>query len=269
MDYCKKEQDDHRDGAGDVTEWKKVAELRAVVEAQDPACKCVCVQEEDDYQLRRFLRARDHNVGKASAMVLKYLQWKRELKPGGRAITDDEVRGELAQEKLYMQGYDRQGRPLVYLFGARHFPARRDLDEFKRYVVYVLDRTCARLAVAGSGNGGGHQEKFAAVADLQGWGYYANCDIRAYVAALEIMQNYYPERLGRVFLIHVPYVFMTAWKIVYPFIDDNTKKKFVFVADKDLHATLREAIDDSQLAEDHGGKLKLLSPAINNTVVVS
>ncbi|KAF0906176.1 hypothetical protein E2562_009197 [Oryza meyeriana var. granulata] len=264
MDYCKKEQDDHRDGAGDVTEWKKVAELRAVVEAQDPACK-----EEDDYQLRRFLRARDHNVGKASAMVLKYLQWKRELKPGGRAITDDEVRGELAQEKLYMQGYDRQGRPLVYLFGARHFPARRDLDEFKRYVVYVLDRTCARLAVAGSGNGGGHQEKFAAVADLQGWGYYANCDIRAYVAALEIMQNYYPERLGRVFLIHVPYVFMTAWKIVYPFIDDNTKKKFVFVADKDLHATLREAIDDSQLAEDHGGKLKLLSPAINNTVVVS
>uniref|UniRef100_A0A0D3FRE5 CRAL-TRIO domain-containing protein n=4 Tax=Oryza TaxID=4527 RepID=A0A0D3FRE5_9ORYZ len=167
MDYCKQqERDGHRDD-GDVTEWKKVAELRAVVEAQDPACK------------------------------------------------------------------------------------------FKRYVVYVLDRTCARLG----GNGG--QEKFAAVADLQGWGYYGNCDIRAYVAALEIMQNYYPERLGRVFLIHVPYVFMAAWKIIYPFIDDNTKKKFVFVADKDLHATLRDAIDDSNLAEDYGGKLKLVSPLIN------
>lgn len=190
-------------------------------------------------------------------MLVKYLQWKREVKPSGRAIADEEVRGELAQEKLYMQGYDRQGRPLVYGFGARHFPARRDLDEFKRYVVYVLDRTCARLG----GNGG--QEKFAAVADLQGWGYYGNCDIRAYVAALEIMQNYYPERLGRVFLIHVPYVFMAAWKIIYPFIDDNTKKKFVFVADKDLHATLRDAIDDSNLAEDYGGKLKLVSPLIN------
>jgi hypothetical protein len=27
------------DGGGDVSEWKKVAELRAVVEAQDPASK--------------------------------------------------------------------------------------------------------------------------------------------------------------------------------------------------------------------------------------
>uniref|UniRef100_A0A0D9W1F5 CRAL-TRIO domain-containing protein n=2 Tax=Leersia perrieri TaxID=77586 RepID=A0A0D9W1F5_9ORYZ len=254
MDYCKEE---HLAGDdGDVTEWKKVAELRRVVEAQDPACK-----EEDDYSLRRFLRARDHNISKSSSMLLKYLQWKREFKPGNRAIAADEVRNELAQEKLYLQGHDRHGRPLIYLFGARHFPSRRDLDEFKRFVVFILDQTCARLSNSNSNSGGIRQEKFAAVADLAGWGYYANCDIRAYVAALEIMQNYYPERLGRVFLIHVPYVFMAAWKIVYPFIDDNTKKKFVFVADKDLEATLREAIDESNLAEEYGGKLKLVSLA--------
>lgn len=47
------------------------------------------------------------------------------------------------------------------------------------------------------------QEKFASVVDLKGWGY-ANCDIRAKLAALDIMQNYYPERLGRVFLIDHP-----------------------------------------------------------------
>jgi hypothetical protein len=99
------------------------------------------------------------------------------------------------------------------------------------------------------------QEKFAAVIDLKGWGY-ANCDIRGYVAALEIMQNYYPERLGRVLMINVPYMFMAAWKIVYPFIDEKTKKKFVFVANKDLDATLRDAIDESQLLEEYGGKLK-------------
>ena len=49
--------------------------------------------------LRRFLRARDHNIGKASAMFLKYLTWKRTAKPNG-PITDDEVRNELVQEKL-------------------------------------------------------------------------------------------------------------------------------------------------------------------------
>jgi hypothetical protein len=99
------------------------------------------------------------------------------------------------------------------------------------------------------------QEKFAAVIDLNGWGY-SNCDIRGYVAGLDIMQSYYPERLGRVFLIHVPYMFMAAWKMVYPFIDERTRKKFVFVADKDLHSTLLDAIDESQLLEEYGGKIK-------------
>ncbi|XP_047072954.1 phosphatidylinositol transfer protein 3-like isoform X1 [Lolium rigidum] len=230
------------DGAGDASEWKKVAELRAVVEAKDPAAK-----EEDDFMLRRFLRARDHNIGKASAMFLKYLAWKRTAKPNG-SITADEVRNELAQDKLYVQGHDKLGRPMVYLFGARHIAAKRDLNEFKRYVVYILDTTCTKLQAG--------QEKFASVVDLKGFGY-ANYDIRAMLEALDIMQNNYPERLGRVFLIHVPYVFMAAWKMVYPFIDDITKKKFVFVADKNLDATLRDAIEESQLPEEFGGKLKL------------
>ncbi|CAM0877406.1 unnamed protein product [Alopecurus aequalis] len=238
---CGDDQAKHN-GDGDVAEWTKVAELRAVVEAQDTAAKA-----EDNFALRRFLRARDHNICKASVMLLKYLAWKSVAKPCG-TITDEEVRGEIAHGRVNMQGFDRLGRPMVYLYGGRHFPARHDLDDFKRYVAYVLDKICTRLPVG--------QEKFAAVIDLKGWGY-GNCDIRGYVAALEIMQSYYPERLGRVFMIHVPYMFMAAWKIVYPFIDDKTKKKFVFVANKDLDATLRDAIDESQLLEEYGGKLKL------------
>ena len=101
------------------------------------------MQEEDDFALRRFLRARDHNIYKASAMLLKYLAWKRVAKPGG-TITDEEVRDEIAQGRVNMQGFDRLDRPMAYLYGARHFPARRDLDSFKRYVAYVLDKICTR-----------------------------------------------------------------------------------------------------------------------------
>jgi hypothetical protein len=90
---------------------------------------------------------------------------------------------------------------------------------------------------------------------MRGWGY-SNCDIRGYLAGLNILQSYYPERLGRVFLIHVPYIFKAAWKMVYPFIDERTRKKIVFVADMDLDATLHDAIDDSQLLVEYGGKLK-------------
>uniref|UniRef100_A0ACD5WDX3 Uncharacterized protein n=1 Tax=Avena sativa TaxID=4498 RepID=A0ACD5WDX3_AVESA len=230
------------DDGGDVSEWKKVAEMRAVVEAQDPSAK----DEDDDFVLRRFLRARDHNIVKASAMLLQYLSWKRSAKPNG-SISDDEVRGEIAKGRIRLEGFDRLGRPMGYLYSARHFPARHDFEDYKRYCAYVLDKICSSLPAG--------QEKFAAVVDLRGWGY-SNLDIRGYLAGLNILQNYYPERLGRVFVIHVPYIFMAAWRIVYPFIDERTRSKIVFVADKDLDATLHDAIDDSQLLDDYGGKLK-------------
>lgn len=41
------------------------------------------------------------------------------------------------------------------------------------------------------------------------------------------MQDYYPERLGKLFIVDAPYMFMKVWKVVYPFIDDNTKKKVI------------------------------------------
>ena len=40
-------------------------------------------------------------------------------------------------------------------------------------------------------------------------------------------QNYYPERLGKALMINVPYLFMKAWKMIYPFIDNNTRAKVI------------------------------------------
>ncbi|KAJ0054485.1 hypothetical protein Pint_01297 [Pistacia integerrima] len=70
-------------------------------------------------------------------------------------------------------------------------------------------------------------------------------------------QDYYAERLGKMFIVHAPYVFMAVWKVVYPFIDNKTKKKIVFVEDNKLKSTLLEEIDESQLPEIYGGQLPL------------
>ncbi|KAL6616644.1 hypothetical protein ACP70R_038914 [Stipagrostis hirtigluma subsp. patula] len=230
-------------GAAGEGEWLKVAELRAMVEAQDPQAK-----EVDNLTLRRFLRARDHNVEKASAMFLKFLRWRKEVAPDGSA-PEERVRGELSYDKACMGGVDRAGRPILVGFPARHYSANRDMEEFKSFVVYFFDKICDRIPRG--------QEKFLCIVDLKGWGY-SNCDVRAYIAAIEIMQNYYPERLAKALMINVPYIFMKAWKLVYPFIDNNTRDKFVFVEDKKLQETLNREIDESQLPEFLGGKMPLI-----------
>ncbi|KAJ8759340.1 hypothetical protein K2173_006860 [Erythroxylum novogranatense] len=224
-------------------EQTKIGVMRAFVEAQDPSSK-----EVDDFMIRRFLRARELDIEKASKLFLKYLSWRRSFVPNG-SISPSEIPNELAQNKLFMQGVDKQNRPIVIVFGARHKPYKGSLEEFKRFVVFTLDRICARLPPG--------QEKFMAIADIEGWGY-SNSDIRGYIAALSILQDCYPERLGKLFFVHVPYVFMTAWKVVYPFVDSKTKKKIIFVDNKKLTSTLLRDIDESQLPNVYGGKLPLV-----------
>lgn len=224
-------------------EQNKVRIMRAHVEREDPSAK-----EEDDLMIRRFLRARELDIEKASALFLKYLSWRRSFVPNG-CISKSEIPNELAQNKMFMQGVDKQNRPVVVVFGGRHKPYKGSLEEFKRFVVYTLDTICSRMPAG--------QEKFVSIADIEGWGY-SNCDIRGYLAALSILQDCYPERLGKLYMVHSPYIFMTAWKAIYPFIDIKTKKKIIFVENKKLKSTLLADIDESQLPDVYGGKLQLV-----------
>ncbi|KAL2559976.1 Sec14p-like phosphatidylinositol transfer family protein [Forsythia ovata] len=215
--------------------------MRAIVEIQNPSAKDV-----DNSMICRFLRARDLDPDKASAMFLKYLYWRKEFVPNG-FISLSEIQNDIAQNKLFMQGHDKTGSPIIIALSGRHKPT--SVEEFKRFVTYSLDKICARMP-------SGH-EKFTAIADLQGWGY-SNSDIRGYLAALSILQDFYPERLGKLFVIHAPYIFMTAWKAFYPFIDKNTKKKIIFVENKQVQPTLLQYIHESQLPERYGGKIQLV-----------
>ncbi|KAG5602158.1 hypothetical protein H5410_033528 [Solanum commersonii] len=234
-------------------EMNKIELMRALVEKQDPSSKndfhVPCLKEIDDYALRRFLRARDLDIEKSAAMFLKYLKWRQSFVPKG-SISVSEIPNEIAQNKMFMQGEDKQGCPIAVVFGGRHIQNKLGgVEEFKRFIVFALDKLCARTSPG--------REKFTIIGDLQNFGY-CNSDVRAYLAALSIVQDCFPERLGKVLLVHVPYIFCTLWKILYPFIDNHTKKKIMFVENKRLTATLLQAIDESQLPETYGGKMQLV-----------
>ncbi|KAL5726126.1 hypothetical protein ACHQM5_009196 [Ranunculus cassubicifolius] len=226
-------------------EKKKLGALRSLVETQhDPTSKNV-----DDMTLRRFLRARNLNVEKAFRQLLNYLKWRQEFVPKG-FISESEISNDLVQRKFFSQGRDKRGRSIGVVLGAKHFPKKGGLDELKRCLVYFLDKLCSKLQRG--------QDTFTVISDLQGWGY-SNCDMRASLVALSILQDYYPERLGKLFVVNVPQIFMAVWKLVYPFIDSNTRTKISFVEKSKVRSTLLQKIDESQLPENYGGKLTLVA----------
>ncbi|CAL0327716.1 unnamed protein product [Lupinus luteus] len=225
------------------SELTKIGLMRAFVESHDPTSK-----EVDDLTLRRFLRARDLDVEKGSAMFLNYMKWRHSFVPNGFVSLSD-IPHELAQGKVFVQGFDKKDRPITIAFAAKHFQNKDDPYTFKRFVVFALDKLCSRMPPG--------QEKFLAIADIKGWGY-ANSDIRGYINSFTILQDYHPERLGKLFIVNAPYMFMKVWKVIYPFIDNNTKKRIVFVENKNLKETLLEDIDESQLPHIYGGQMPLV-----------
>ncbi|KAF3334091.1 Phosphatidylinositol/phosphatidylcholine transfer protein SFH11 [Carex littledalei] len=93
--------------------------------------------EADNFALRRFLRARDLDIEKASSLFFKYLKWRRQSVPNG-FISESEIQNELPQRKLFMQGFDKAGRPILVGFAAKHDYSKRHMDEFKRKNYTVL-----------------------------------------------------------------------------------------------------------------------------------
>lgn len=229
---------------GDETELSKIVIMRARVEKEDPSAK-----EVDDLTIRRFLRARNLDIDKASAMFLKYLSWRKAFVPKGY-ISKSEISTQLSHNKVAMQGVGKLGQPVAVIFGNRHKPGGKgSLEELKRFAVYSFDKVCASIPRG--------QEKFLVIVDLEGWGY-TNSDIRGYISILSILQNYFPERLGRLYMIHVPSIFMTAWKVVYRIIDSRTRNKIIFVDNNKLKSTLLADIEESQLPDIYGGKLSVV-----------
>lgn len=54
-------------------------------------------------------------------------------------------------------------------------------------------------------------------------------DVRKTVSAISgVMQDHYPETLGKTFIINAPFVFKAVWAIVKPMLAPNTVKKVCF-----------------------------------------
>ncbi|KAJ6440011.1 Inositol polyphosphate-related phosphatase [Purpureocillium lavendulum] len=171
--------------------------------------------------LLRYLRATKWNVDDASRRLLATLAWRREY--GLEALTADYISPEQETGKQIIAGFDREGRPCQYLN-----PGRQNTDTSPRqinHLFYMVERVVDVMPPG--------VESLSLLINFKPSKHRQNTSVPISTAreVLHILQNHYPERLGKALIINVPWIVQGFFKIITPFIDPVTRGKLKFNED--------------------------------------
>ncbi|KAI0822555.1 CRAL/TRIO domain-containing protein [Trametes gibbosa] len=169
--------------------------------------------------LLRFLRAVKWASAQAAVKRLEdTLKWRREYGVYD-LITASHVEPEAVTGKMIIWGYDSDDRPALYLR-----PSKQNTEETIRqvhYVVWALERVTELM--------GPGVETLALMVNFADRA--KNPSLGQARTVLNILQTHYPERLGRAFVVNVPFLINAFFKLITPFIDPLTRPKLRFNPD--------------------------------------
>ncbi|XP_015583286.2 CRAL-TRIO domain-containing protein YKL091C [Ricinus communis] len=205
-----------------------------------------------DATIMRFLIARSMDPEKAAKMFVQWQKWRSAFVPNG-SISDSEVQPELETRKIYLQSLTKEGHPILIIKGSKHYPSKDHL-QFKKFVVHLLDKT---IASSFKGREIGN-EKLIGILDLQQI-TYRNIDARGLITGFQFLQAYYPERLAKLFILHMPRFFVAVWKMVSRFLEKATLEKIVIVSNEEERINFIKEIGEEALPEEYGGQAKLVA----------
>ncbi|KAH7098042.1 CRAL-TRIO domain-containing protein [Auriculariales sp. MPI-PUGE-AT-0066] len=187
----------------------------------------------DDATLLRFLRARKFDVKLAKEMFAACEKWRTEfgtndLIKDGFAFPEHEQVSE-----IYPQFYhktDKEGRPIwIERLGKVDFTALNKItteDRLLRHLVYEYEKFLHERLPACSAAVGHPVETSCSILDLKGVGLGQFFQVKAYVGKVaNIGQNYYPETMGKFYIINAPFLFSTVWNVVKGWLDPVTAAK--------------------------------------------
>ncbi|KAE9615761.1 hypothetical protein Lal_00017171 [Lupinus albus] len=205
-----------------------------------------------DPTLLRFLVAQSMDPDKAAKMFFQWQKWRASLVPNG-FISESEVVDELETRKVFLQGLSQDKYPVMLIRTNKHFPAE-DQNQFKKFVVYLLDKA---IASAFKGREIGN-EKLIGVIDLQSISY-RNIDARGLITGFQFLQAYYPDRLAKCYILHMPWFFVSVWKVISRFLEKATLEKIVIVSNEDERKKFIREVGEEVLPEEYGGRAKLVA----------
>lgn len=214
----------------------------------------------DDACLCRFLRARKWDVSAAFAMFTDAENWRREFHVD-ELYTNFTFPEKEAVNELYPQFYhktDKDGRPVyieqlgkVDLKALYKFTTPERL--MQKLVVEYEKFQRERLPVCSTEHGQ-VIETSCTIMDLKNVGVSQFWKVSGYVQqASRIGQYYYPETMGKFYIINAPYIFTTVWSVVKGWLDPVTVEKIKILGNGYEHE-LAQQIPMENLPAYLGGK---------------
>lgn len=214
----------------------------------------------DDSTLLRFLRARKFDVALAKEMYVACEKWRKEF--GTDTILEDfHYEEKPLVAKYYPQYYhktDKEGRPVyfeelgavnlteMYKITTQERMMKNFVWEYESFVRFRLP-ACSRCS-------GYLVETSCTIMDLKGISLSSAYQVLSYVREASFVgQNYYPERMGKFYLINAPFGFSTAFRIFKPFLDPVTVSK-ISILGSSYKKELLKQIPAENLPTKFGGE---------------
>ncbi|KAJ3261278.1 cytosolic factor, phosphatidylinositol/phosphatidylcholine transfer protein [Chytriomyces hyalinus] len=222
-------------------------------------CPLYDSKEHPDDLLLRFLKARKFDLEKSMLMFNNYLQWRQSF--GVEDIVNKFVYPEYDKVmELYPRFYhklDKLGRPVYFeVLGGislKAFESITTTDRFVQYYVREYEKTGRYRFAAASGKAGHIVDKSCTIMDLKNVPLMQFNSIRKFLAQVaHIAQNYYPETLGKMFIINAPMLFQTCWAIIKGMLDEATVAK-ISILGTSYQKELLEVVDAANLPAEYGG----------------
>ncbi|OCT64502.1 SEC14-like protein 5 isoform X2 [Xenopus laevis] len=185
-----------------------------------------------DEHILRFLRARDFNMEKAREMLCQSLSWRKQHQVD---YILQNWRPPRVLEEYYAGGWhyhDKDGRPLYIL--------RLGQVDTKGLVKALGEEAILRHVLSINEEGQKRCEEsthlfgrpiwsWTCLVDLEGLNmrHLWRPGVKALLRIIEVVEANYPETLGRLLIVRAPRVFPVLWTLVSPFINENSRQKFL------------------------------------------
>lgn len=160
------------------------------------------------------------------------------------ALYREKLSGRMTTGRVYVCGYDKQGRAVYTIFAARNKDFEREW--FFKESLYNFERALACT----ERESGGVEECVTVIGNYTGFSSKNAAPMSISHEFMNGLRQNYPGRVKHVFLLNTPTSFRLFWSMLKPFIGTETRKKIMFVgsSEKQREQAFGEVVSIDQAA---------------------